>query len=174
MNWEAVSAIAEVIGVVVVVISLAYVAVQIRQNTIATRNQTTYELVSAVSDATHMVSLDAELAKIVGRGIYDRESLTSEEQFRFNTYFFGYVNRVEYAYDQYKSKGLEEKAWRKLERELPIFLSLPGASAWWRQDKIRFSEEFVQYLDERIAEKGAVDAVPTVPPLSDVSDGSVS
>ena len=33
MNWEAVGAIAETIGVIAILVSLVYVAIQIRQNT---------------------------------------------------------------------------------------------------------------------------------------------
>jgi hypothetical protein len=33
MNWEAISAVAEIVGVIAVVVSLGYVAIQIRQNT---------------------------------------------------------------------------------------------------------------------------------------------
>ena len=33
MNWEAISAISDIVGAIAVVVSLIYIAVQIRQNT---------------------------------------------------------------------------------------------------------------------------------------------
>ena len=38
MNWDAITAIAEVIGVIAVVISLVYVGMQVRQNTLQLRH----------------------------------------------------------------------------------------------------------------------------------------
>ena len=39
MNWEGVSTIAEVVGAIAVVLTLIYVAIQIKQNTAASRAQ---------------------------------------------------------------------------------------------------------------------------------------
>jgi hypothetical protein len=39
INWEAVGAIGEIVGAVAVVLTLGYLAVQIRQNTNASRAQ---------------------------------------------------------------------------------------------------------------------------------------
>jgi len=39
MNWEAIGTVAEVVGAVAIVLSLIYVATQIKQNTAASRAQ---------------------------------------------------------------------------------------------------------------------------------------
>ena len=42
VNWEAVGAIAEMLGAVAVFLTLAYLAVQVRQSNIVTREQAQY------------------------------------------------------------------------------------------------------------------------------------
>ena len=88
MNWDAVIGIAEIVSAVVVVISLCYVAVQIRQNTQATRYQTTQNLIAANSDANFLLSAESDLSAIAYKGCYDFESLSGEEQMRFSTFFY--------------------------------------------------------------------------------------
>lgn len=44
MNWDAISTIAEIVGATGVIASLVYLAIQIRQNTLVTRAETTKDL----------------------------------------------------------------------------------------------------------------------------------
>lgn len=50
MNWDAASAIAEIIGLVIVVISLIYLARQIKQNTNAIQSGTREAFLSALQN----------------------------------------------------------------------------------------------------------------------------
>ena len=64
MNWEAISAIADIIGVIAIVVSLIYVSIQIRQNTKVARAATR----QAIADSTESLGNDllnsAEMAEI--------------------------------------------------------------------------------------------------------------
>jgi len=167
MNWEAISGIAEITGAFVVVISLIYVAIQIQQNTKAIRHQTTQDLIKTNSESAYILATDEGLADIFQRGCFDRASLTESEQLRFNTYVYGYYNQIDYLYDQYVAGWVAEKTWQKIERELPIWLSLPGVREWWDQDKTRFSDEFVRFLDEKLVNFDNPKYVPTIGKPSD-------
>ena len=65
MNWEAIGAIGELVGAVGVIATLAYLAVQIRQNSQAVRSSTRSDIAK-----TQM-----EINFILARALYDEENL---------------------------------------------------------------------------------------------------
>ena len=167
MSWEAVSGIAEIVGALVVVISLLYVAIQIQQNTKATRYQATQNLISSMSDAHFRISEDGELAALMRKGCSSRGSLNEDEQLRFNMWLFSTYNQYDFAYHQYRAGELDEEIWRKMEFELPLWINnLPGVGEWWQQDKVRMSKDFVDYVDYKLANSAPVSShsLPTITP----------
>ena len=164
MNWEAISSLSELIGAVAVVISLIYVAIEIRQNTKATRFQTTQQLISANAEANYLISSDTELASIMRKGLMDRSSLDEEEEIRFNTWLISSFKQFDFAYHQFVSGELDKQFWETMDYELPIWVaSLPGIAEWWDQDKQRLTPGFVEYIEKRAAEVKPSQIVPTVP-----------
>ena len=146
MNWQAIGTLAEIIGALAVVVSLIYVAIQIRQNTCESRTQRAQALMSANSDGNALIASTPDLAKIVQTGMGDFNALTEDEQFRFGFMFFSFFNKYDFAYHQFLDGQLDEKHWAKMHIELPLFVSLPGSKTWWDRDKLRLSKECVAYV----------------------------
>ncbi len=94
--------------------------------------------------------------------MHDRSSLSASDRFRFNVFWFAAYNRFDFAFHQYQKGRLDPQLWAKLDYEIPLYLSLPGALSWWKQDKVRFSEQFAAYVDTRIAEFEMPDAFPSI------------
>ena len=108
MNWTAISTISELVGAVVVVVSLWYVAVQIRQNTKAALASSRQGLLDAdlglISDYMNY-ALDPHL-------IGDEVELTPEDERRFTWMVVKALRIREFAWHQYKSGTLDEESWR--------------------------------------------------------------
>ncbi len=68
MNWEAVGAIAEILGVIAVIGSLIYVGRQINQNTQIARANIVHETAILSNQIFQLIAQDSELADIYGRG----------------------------------------------------------------------------------------------------------
>jgi hypothetical protein len=162
MTWEAVSAISEATGAIVVIVSLIYVAIQIRQNTKAVTYQTTQALIHANSESAYLLSSDADLATLFHKGSMDRSLLTDVERLRFNTYLYGYYNQADFAYEQSLEGQVASTTWARIERDLPIWISLPGVRAWWDEDKTRLSDGFVAFLEKKVEEMEALENIPTL------------
>ena len=69
MNWDAIGASAEMLAAVGVIISLLYVASQIRQNTAANRISRYDTFVHAVSDIRKIIIENEDVASIWERGL---------------------------------------------------------------------------------------------------------
>ena len=72
---EALGNIGDLLGGVGVFVTLIYLAVQIRQNTIASRSEAYQAAVVATSAWTQDVGTDSDSTRILQAGIYDHESL---------------------------------------------------------------------------------------------------
>jgi len=90
MNWEAISAIAEVVGGIAVVVSLIYLAVQIRGNTAqlerttqANRTQNTQAVVENFNFWRQLLAVPGN-ADIWVRGINNLSDLSTDERLLFN------------------------------------------------------------------------------------------
>ena len=91
MNWDAIGAIAELLGAVGVIASLVYLATQIRQSREQVSQNTRLLTASATTAAiqcrartNEMLIQDPEVARIFWEGIADRDSLAVEDRRRFD------------------------------------------------------------------------------------------
>ena len=107
IDWTAISTITEVISVIMIVASLFYVAVQVRQNTNAMLSSSRQGLLNADLEliSTYMsYSIDPHL-------IRDDVELTLEDERRFIWLLVKTLRIREFAWHEYKSGNLDEKTW---------------------------------------------------------------
>ena len=69
MNWDAIGAIAELLGAVGVIASLVYLATQMRQNTRAMRASAYQEVLNQRDSVMLPLMQDGELAQLCSRGV---------------------------------------------------------------------------------------------------------
>ena len=68
MNWDIVSAIADAFAAIAVVISLLYLARQIRDGATSTATATHFEITQALNDTFFDIAKDPELSRIYTQG----------------------------------------------------------------------------------------------------------
>ena len=95
MNWDAIGAIGEVVGALGVICTLAYLAVQIRQNTESVKTSTVQAMLEASASFSDLCASHEELGRIFITGIQSRSSLSKEEKVRFHYLMTSYIRRIE-------------------------------------------------------------------------------
>ena len=93
MNWEAISAISEIVGVTAVMITFIYLAVQIRQNTAAVATSTYESVMTGFNDINIVVASDPALASLLDRGCQNPTTLNAEDVVQFNFLLRCYANQ---------------------------------------------------------------------------------
>jgi hypothetical protein len=155
MNWEAIGAISEMVGALGVVVSLVYLAFQIRQNTKQLeQNERAAIAASASVSATnyrenrkHIYS-SRELAEIHLRGMADPESLNDIERFRFRLVLSNFVDANWDTYTQTVITGFSPEIWSAHGRKvLARVLGTPGGRWFWQNFRNEYSEEFCLEVD---------------------------
>jgi hypothetical protein len=142
MNWEAVVAIVEMVGLLAIVASLVYVAIQVRQNSeiinqnsIVARSAIVHETSVSYSRFFELIAENADLASIYRRGIND-QALDPDEVTRYSALLEIYFANLEDADHQYQSDLYfdEEDETDLCEFMAPVFRPMLDSSygtEWW-------------------------------------------
>src|SRR5262249_36776931 len=83
INWDAISAISQLIGSLAVVLSVLYLDLQVTQNTRVAKFAMQESAAKALHDVTKPLMENAELERIWRVGIEDISALSVEERARF-------------------------------------------------------------------------------------------
>jgi hypothetical protein len=163
MSLEDLGNIGELIAAIGVIISLVYLAVQIRQNTQSMR-AVAYQSISAhIAESNRVVVESPEIAHIMITGEEDLSALSGEERRRFTAHMSSRFRHWDNLYYQYRIGMLDESQWRGFRRLLRYqFQRNPGWVAIWRELSPVFTEEFVSYVESILtrieeARKAGVD-----------------
>jgi hypothetical protein len=142
----------EFVGAIAVVVTLAYLAVQVRQSKEATeantrqmRGQAFVEL-NTVSNRFYMWHRDnPDQLDVILRGTQDWQSLSSAEQRLAMLYFADETHYYELAYMLFHEKALDEQSYTSREEYFLSLLRSPGRRFWW--------DNFVDYIDGRFKDR---------------------
>ena len=151
MNWEAIGAIAETIASFGVVISLVYLGVQIRNQTVETKLATGNELANQLNNVYANLSDNAELAALFYQGINDFDSLNPGQKVQLSSYFNRLLRVVEGMFHQHQQGRIDPTIWSGLDQAMLDICRYPGMKSWWQTRKHWFSDEFRAHLSIYIA-----------------------
>ena len=148
MNWEAIGAVGEIIGAVAVVISLIYLATQVRSSSRATRASVYMGLHDSEA---HFISLllsepairelhDKIGASKPGLSTTDRPSASLLLTMMFNKYEqFFFLSREGMFSSDFEGS---------MTRIIGNRLRAPDIKAWWDDSQDNFSAEFVRWVNQ--------------------------
>jgi len=154
MNWEAIGAIAELIGGIAVLVTLIYLSIQVKQNSQMQRQQNITEQTNRCIHSGYILTGDPDFADIYRRSINNME-LSPTELSRLSGYFFAILTDFEEMYYTHKAGQHSEFRWENLNKHV-YFHIRPGTKGndWWHRLKDKFyTKEFIHFVD-RLLEKG--------------------
>ena len=118
MNWEAIGAIAEMIAAVGVILTLGYLAFQIRQNTqqLAQNERTSIAAAVHVSATNYRenrryIYTSAEITEIMLKGTVDPQSLSESDLYRFRLVTQNLMDALSDMYTQTMITGYSPETW---------------------------------------------------------------
>ena len=160
MNWEAIGAVGEVLGAFAVVLTLVYLAVQIRQNTSSTRTSTysdttdgwhNYLQSQSVADIDLLISLAKNPSKLTNADFY-RGYYLCRVMFR----------RMEHDYFQFKVGTFDPATWNAYVKSFrEDTFSNPAVRAMWKLQFTYLNPNFCEYMQPEI-EEAATSQRPNV------------
>ena len=122
MNWEAIGAIAELLGAIGVVLTLIYLAIQIRQNTRSQENSSRVAATNAFTGWYTSVMSDPDLVRIWRVGHTKPGDLSEDDINRFMWMLSSIGYRIEESFTKYESGLLDEDLWVEYRDLMASFL----------------------------------------------------
>ena len=149
MNWEAIGAVGEIIGAVAVVVSLIYLATQLRQSNELARENAYREVQHGLDAVMSELGRDEGLHKIWREGLYERKQLNDVDRERLGFLLnrgFGSLNVAYHA-----SRTNSDVRAFCIER-LDSYLANPVVREWWARQRMMQPEPFRSLVDQRANE----------------------
>jgi hypothetical protein len=141
LEWKG---LAEILGIIGVVTSLVFVAMEIRQNTDAIRSST----IQGVLDQAVSVNLVPVNNSGLREAIYAEPDQLTDDQRRMVAWFYTALLRVQLnRFGQAQVGFLDENSLRDLGGRGGVF-QVPTFQAFWETQGGRYSPEFEQFMHE--------------------------
>lgn len=152
MNWEAIGAVGEVLGAIAVLISLLYLASQIRGSRRSDQIIAVAESASAVDAWIGHIARDEKLFDLYRRGMTDYESLSREEKGRFSFLILQFLRSMEALWLQRKLGAMDDQYWTSMLVATEAVVGSPGGMRAFQRYRETLSLDFTDAV-QRILEK---------------------
>jgi hypothetical protein len=152
MDITTLAAWGEFLGGIAVVVSLVYLASQIRQNSKLLRTSTA----SATSDITGRIPTlmvqDPEVARIFFEGTADRDALAATDRQRFDPLIALIMGGNLQEYQLAKDGVISPSVWDYRRGAIRRYMQAPGMQQRWSEWSIDIPQEIRAFVDDMIRE----------------------
>ena len=143
--------VAEIVGAVAIIGSLAYVAVQINQNTIAIEASTQQGRLDFGRDQSELLFTAPGLAKLVMKAEKGSENLTEEERYLFNEYTSWRMSTWELVYQSNLDGIVPKESWIAWDAYFRLLIAgKPGYIKFFEDTRPQWDVRFMKHVDEII------------------------
>ena len=156
MNWEAVGAIGEIAGAIGVIVTLVYLATQIRQNTKASNVIAVQAAIEGSAKWHELMASDVELAEVFWRALEDPEAVSAAERRQFASVLLVFLRREQLVYYLHQQGTLPEQMWTARIRTLCGVLNQPGAHLFLEAGGETLPDDFRQFLKDTMADESTM------------------
>ncbi len=147
MNWEAVGAVGEIIGALAVVISLLYLAAQIRTQVAQAKLAAFHEMSRQFRETTVLFS-SPDISDIFIRANKDFDSISDAETVRLIVITTNLFRAWEEAFLETRNGHLEVNVWEALSRDYTQAMGAPSFGRIWQLRKQNYDPDFQEYVNK--------------------------
>ena len=143
-QWDHITAISSVVGVVGGLISVYFLVHEIRRNAQATEGATVQSLMSMEKDVFGLLANNAGLYL---RGCEDVSKLSAEEKFQFERLVAAQMSLFYSAFVQYGQALIDDEVWEAYFNALKKYLGTPGFRLIWKSMELTYPKSFRDMVD---------------------------
>ena len=145
-QWDQITALTSVVGVVGGLISVYFLVLEVRRNARAIEGATVQSLVTFEKDVYQSLAINAG---IYLRGCEDISKLSAEEKFRFERLVGAQMSLFYSAFVQHGQGLIDDEVWEAYAGELRGFLRATGFLAAWTSMETGFPKSFRDMVNKR-------------------------
>jgi hypothetical protein len=131
-----------------VVVTLVYLALQIRYNTRAVRSSMHQDMVESTLRIAESLSDNENIARIVLKADEDYGNLTKEELIRFEAYAERVFGNFESVFYSYRNSMVEQDLWESWESSFLNDISRIAMRRFWHDERPLHLRDFMDFIDQ--------------------------
>lgn len=158
VNLEHLGNLGDFIGGIAVVVTLIYLAVQVRHNTAALNKASRQEIAESLRAFQRPFGLHASVAELFLRGLRGYSELSQPERFQFGCLMTDQGLHFQEAFALHESGSLDRETYETYLNLFAGFVATPGGGAYWAETSPLYPRRMVTAVDQRI-EAGGVPAL---------------
>ena len=137
----------EFFGAIAVVVTLIYLARQVKQNT-ASVQANAYQTWVGANLQLNLATADRFLSGAAAKGIYDSKNLDQDSFFMFALWNHSAFQMIQATNYMYQLGAVDEELWESEISRAAAHLGLPGVRQWWDAGgKTQLSPRFVDLVE---------------------------
>jgi hypothetical protein len=147
MMWETAGVIAEIVGAIAVVISLLYLAIQLKQNTDLERAKLEVQFGVTWADMHDNMIQNPNLARAYDLAAENWHEMSDEDARAYIWFVAKSFHVLEGMFRQHQRGLLTEEVWEPYQRYIFGVLQIEAVSGWWRSDGSLTSKAFQKHVE---------------------------
>ena len=160
MNWEAIGVITEILGTLVVIVTLIYLALQIKQVNRQAELETMRHTLDGFNQYCDLIVQSKQTANILNRGRINLDTLDADEKMQFEHLIIRFLNTLEGWYRSVQETA-RDKRYRLVQEQnikeaVNGWLNHPGSRKIWENYQAAFPL-VVDIVNEALSEIDAAE-----------------
>ena len=147
MNWDAIGATGEILGAIVTVGTIFYLAIQIRHNQKTNQSATEYNANMQFTKFCERTADDKDLQGTWDKVARNDPELKETDALQFIWHIAAMMYACEAVWKQHLKGFLSDDTWKNWERFSLGLLRMPLVKRWWADRHSLHSPEFFDYFD---------------------------
>jgi hypothetical protein len=159
MEWtvQDLGAVGEFVGAIAVVVTLAYLTIQIRQNTATSRAVSRQTLIDGWAGSQGQFQNDPELLRIYAKGIMEWSTMSNTEKTQFDVGMAQFLSNLQNGILLRKAGMLDQQTLDTIAGFMLTCIRSEGGAQWWQQTGFAMPETR-DYLDTQLRGAGITAA----------------
>jgi hypothetical protein len=147
LSLSAIYQIAQIVGSTAVVTSLVFVGLELRRNNRVTRAASHHAVTTLLNNLNMFWAGDTEVTRIWLAGLVDRNALSLEDRWRFDSTLRSYLHVCETMFVQAALGTGDDGIVMAEENGIRQVFASQSTRDWWKDNPFGFSSAFRAYID---------------------------
>ncbi len=156
MSIQDLGSIGELVAAIATVVTLVYLAIQIRANTRALRSESRRHEQQASNPFLMAIVENEDVARLFVAALSDPDSLSPEDSVRFSLLLGQHVGAAAQHYDEILLGSASRSTLARRSRSIGVFLNTRGGRRFWSQYADQYPDEFREYVEKEVLRRSTV------------------
>ena len=150
MNWEAIGAIGELFGGVVVVLTIIYLSQQVRQSNKFAKAEAERDIQSQWTAITDVVLRDSETREVLRKGVDSFDTLSGSERTAYSVYLSHVINHLEMVLKMERDGLVSDDVAGTYKNVVAQIVGTPGGREYWKVGKNLYQDLSTNHIESFI------------------------